>query len=65
MIMSHGGRGPGTDGGQVRGERRRARCGDAEMRWAMSGEVENGGGKPVHPLPGGVRKPGWVNILTL
>ena len=36
------------------------------MRWAMSGaEVENGGGKPVHPLPGGVRKPGWVtDILT-
>jgi len=36
------------------------------MRWATSGaEVENGGGKPVHPLPGGVWKPGWVtDILT-
>ena len=67
VITSHGGRGPGTDGGQVRGERRRARCGDAEMHGAANGaEVENGGGKPVHPLPGGVRKPGWVtDILTL
>ena len=28
-------------------------------------EVENGGGKPVDPLPGGVRKPGWVtDMLT-
>ena len=49
VITSHGGRGPGTDGGQVRGERRRARCADAEMRSAMSGEVENGDGKPVDP----------------
>ena len=50
----------------MRGERRRARRGDAEMRGAMSGaEVENGGGKPVHPLQGGVRKPGWVtDFLT-
>ena len=56
VTTSHGGRDPGTDGGQVRGERRRARCADAEMRWAMSGEVENGDGKPVHPLPGGVQE---------
>ena len=65
-FTSHGGRDPGTDGGQVRGERRRAQCADAEMRWAMSGEVENGDGKPVHPLLGGVRKPCWVtDMLTL
>ena len=63
-FASHGGRDPGTDGGQVRGERRRARRGDAEMRGAMSGaEVENGGGKPVDPLPGGDRKPCWVTDL--
>ena len=49
VITSHGGRDPGTDGGQVSDERRRARCEDAEMRWAMSGEVENGDGKPVDP----------------
>ena len=27
------------------------------MRWAMSGEVENGDGKPVDPSLEGVRKP--------
>ena len=64
VITSHGGRGPGTDGGQVRGERRRARRGDAEMRGATSGaEVENDGGQPVDPLPGGDRKPCWVTDL--
>ena len=53
-------------GFRVTTSRARTRHEDAETRWATSGaEVENGGGKPVHPLPGGVRKPGWVtDFLT-
>ena len=47
----------------MRGERRRARCADAEMRWAMSGEVENGDGKPVDPLPS--RECRVTDMLTL
>ena len=66
QTTSREGRDPGTDGGQVRGERRRARCADAKMRWAMSGEVENGDGKPVDPSLEGVRKPCRVtDMLTL
>ena len=53
-------------GVRVTTSRARTRHGDAEMRWATSGaEFENGDGKPVHPLPGGVRKPCWVtDMLT-
>ena len=61
-----GGQGPGHGGGA--GARRtggRARWADAKMRWAMSGEVENGDGKPVDPSLEGVRKPCRVtDILT-
>ena len=40
-----------------RGQRRRARREDAEMRWAMSGvEAENDDSKPVHPMSGGVQE---------
>ena len=66
-ISRHTGAGTrALTGGQVRGERRRVRCADAEVRRAMSGVVENGDGKPVDPSLEGVRKPCRVtDMLTL